>query len=246
MYKTMIIGNLGHNNKYFDSTCSQCGGIYDSAIVKVCEKCGQTLIPITNSQGRKMAISEGSIYPLLSKEMKENQVKATDGCPNGMPIVHRFALFSFAGEDSIVPEHPLHKYLTSGRQIQLEVNHEPVAKSFTNKDGRLCCEFRHALITGHPYDDKITLLGQKTDEVNERVSTPAPSAPPANAEEIASLKAQIEQMEKRLGMGQPQAREVGSPTELQKAVQEAGLQQVETPGGPVQCEFFDATGSAIV
>jgi len=238
MYKTMIIGNLGHNNKYFDSTCSQCGGIYDSMKTRVCEKCGQALIPITNSQGRKMAISEGSIYPALSKEMKENQAKATDDCPNGMPIVHRFALFSFAGEDDIVPEHPLHKYLTSGRQIQLEVNHEPVAKSFTNKDGRLCCEFRYAIITSHPYNDKVTLLGRKTDEVNARTSSPAQSAAAANphADTITELKAQIERMERHLGMEQPQ-----SPAE-----EPATINEPEIPSEPVQCEFFDTTGSAIV
>lgn len=228
MYKTMVIGNLGHNNKYFDRTCRNCGKIYDGMTTNICEKCGIQLVPITNGNGRAMAISEGTIYPSISNDMKETQKKVTESTPNGMPIVHRFALFSFAGEDGIVPEHPLHMYLTKGRQVQLEVNHEPVAKHYMNGDDKMCCELRYAIITSRPYNDKVSLLGHKTEERNTRGSQ-HPASQPSVQTELEVLKARLAVLE------------AGNSNQT-PAVEE----EPEIPSETAQCEFFDEHGNSLI
>ena len=237
MYKTMVIGNLGHSNKYFDMTCPDCHRIYDGMEYQVCPEpdCSTALVPITNAQGRKMAISEGTIYPDLSKNMKGTQAKATESTPNGMPITHRFALFSFAGDDGIVPEHPLHKYLTSGRQIQLEVNHEPIAKYYTNKGGKTCCELRYAIITGRPYNDKVTLLGKKTDKLNLR-GNQQQTSPQDTMTELQVLKAKLAELEKAHGL---KTQAVG------QSVSDVPIEP-EIPSEQVQCEFFNESGAPII
>ena len=77
VFALKIVGYLGHDNKLFDRTCSKCGGMYSSKITQICPKCGQALVYILTAKGKAMAISEGTIYPILSRLKREGLVQTT-------------------------------------------------------------------------------------------------------------------------------------------------------------------------
>jgi len=195
MIKLQIIGNLAHNNNLFDSTCSQCGGIYSRIETPTCPRCNKALVPITAKNGRAMMISEGTIYPLATQDQKDAEAKARSKRRNSMEITYRFVIMSFANaETGIVSEPRIHPYLAKGRQVMIEINHNPIISWFKAKDGSIKCEIRLGILPNG--GDFIKLLGKKEAMRNLTLpESPAPQAVPVNSTNnqlLKNMRAQID------------------------------------------------------
>jgi len=183
MYEITITGNLAHDNKYFNSTCKQCGGAYDINGGVNCPKCGQQLIYLTDRNGGPMGISEGTFFPERTKEEKERLEGATANRKNGMPLVYRFALFSFANKETNVLEpHPLHQYLAVGRRVMFKFTREPIVSRFESKDPKfpIQCELKFVYFDGH---DKIEFQDKKK-EIAKAILLPTPAETAAQIPQV--------------------------------------------------------------
>ena len=175
MIEIKIIGHLAHDNKLFDVQCTKCGMMYDSKTlnsVLICQKCNSPLGAILTKTSRAMAISEGTIYPTLTETDKNQDAENVARRKNALPIMHRFVLFSFANKETgILEEPPVHQYLAKGREVMVEINHNPVASWYKAKDDSIKLELRYVIL--YNKGDKIQLLGRK--EVAESVTPPSQS-----------------------------------------------------------------------
>jgi len=213
MIKLQIIGNLAHDNKLFDSTCSQCGGIYSRVETAVCPRCGNAMAPITAKNGRAMMVSEGTIYPLATQDQKEYDAKARSKRKNSMEITYRFVVLSFANaETGIVSEPRIHPYLAKGRQIMIEINHNPIISWFKANDGSIKCEVRLGILPNG--GDTIKLLGKK--EAMRNLTIPeSPAAQVVQAvgvtEKLLTMKAELD----KLISTQAKPQEVSTSSETQ-------------------------------
>lgn len=166
MIKFEIIGNLGHDNKLFSKTCPSCGGIFEHKGTPACPQCNQPLVPITAKNGHKMMVSEGTIYPLVTENQKEREAQAIAKRKNAMPITYRFVILSFEDPDTgIISEPKIHPYLTKGRQVRIEINHNPIISWFKAGDKSIKCEVRLGLLYNE--GDRIDLLGKKEAAHNQ-------------------------------------------------------------------------------
>ena len=182
MIKLQIIGNLAHDNKLFDSTCRQCGVIYSRVKTAMCPNCGNAVVPITAKNGRAMMVSEGTIYPLTTEDQKEAEAKSRSKRKNSMEIIFRFVVLSFAdAETGVVSEPRIHPYLAKGRQIILEINHNPIVSWFKANDGSTKCEIRLGILPG--VRDTIRLLGKKEAMSNLTI----PESPDTQTESIPGV-----------------------------------------------------------
>lgn len=166
MIKTQIIGHLAHDNKLFDVQCTKCNMMYESktlinpAIKFDCPKCHSPLDSIRAKNNRAMAISEGTVYPTITEADKAQDAENVAKRKNAMPITHRFVLFSFANKETgILQEPPVHQYLASGREVMIEVSHNPIASWYRAKDKTIKLELRYTIL--YNKGDKIQLLGRK-------------------------------------------------------------------------------------
>jgi len=196
MIKIQIIGNLAHNNKLFDSTCKQCGGIYSRVETAVCPRCGNAVIPITAKNGRAMMVSEGTIYPLATQDQKEADAKARSKRRNSMEITYRFVVMSFANaETGVVSEPRIHPYLLKGRQIMIEINHNPIISWFKANDGSIKCESRLGILPNG--GDTIKLLGKK-EAMNNLTLPESPTAQVAQVdgatEKLLTMRAELDKL----------------------------------------------------
>lgn len=194
MIKTQIIGHLAHDNKLFDVHCQSCGTIANSREVNgVCLKCGNPVSSILASNQRPMAISEGTIYPTMSDDDKKRDAENVAKRKNGMPIMHRFVLFSFANKETgVLVEPPVHRYLTRGREIMIEVNHTPIASWYKANDDSIKCELRFVIMSNE--GDKIQLLGKKEVAAKPDTRNVVGVQPSPNVDvgtQLASLQAQL-------------------------------------------------------
>jgi len=166
MIKIQVIGNLGHDNKLFSKTCPSCGGIFEHRGTPACPQCNQPLVPITAKSGQKMMVSEGTVYPLVTKDQKEREAQAIAKRKNAMPITYRFVILSFQDPDtSIISEPKIHPYLTKGRQVMIEINHNPIISWFKANDDSVKCEVRLGILYNER--DRIELLGKKEAAHNQ-------------------------------------------------------------------------------
>ena len=193
MIKTQIIGHLAHDNKLFSRTCANCGGIYSNTGTPACPTCNRTLVPITAKNDRAMMVSEGNIYPIMTQEQKDREAQSRAKRRNSMEITYRFVLLSFANpETGVVVEPPQHQYLTKGRQIMIETNHNPVISWFKANDGSIKCEVRFGILTSE--GDSIRLLGKK--ESMNNLTSPEPTSKPTNtvlqADQMAALQSALD------------------------------------------------------
>lgn len=130
-----MVGFLGHDNKLFDRTCTNCKGMYSSYQVGACPKCGQPLTFIRTTKGTAMAISEGTIYPAFGPKQKERHVQSIANRKNGMKAVYRFKVFSFADANGTLPPPENHHLMKSGSKVKIQiVNHEAIPSYFTSKE----------------------------------------------------------------------------------------------------------------
>lgn len=176
MYKTIIIGRLAHDNHLLSGVCPSCNSMEDIDKVALCQKCGSPLNPIKDRKGYPMTLSEGTIYPVRSKQELNRLEEATQRRKNGMLPVYRFAVMSFTNrKTNELKPHPLHQYLAKGRQIMIEFNCEPVTSFFNSKDPKypVQCEHKFVFIDDK---DKIEFLDtKKTIEEGKTTETVPPS-----------------------------------------------------------------------
>ena len=196
MIKLQIIGNLAHDNLLFDSTCKQCGGIYSRAKTAVCPRCGNAVTPITAKNGRAMMVSEGTIYPLATQPQKDADAKARSKRKNSMEIIYRFVVLSFAdAETGVVSEPRIHPYLAKGRQVMIEINHNPIMSWFKSNDGVMKCEARLGILSNG--GDTIRLLGKKEAMSNLTVpESPVANVPQNDAatEKLLTMRAELDKL----------------------------------------------------
>lgn len=196
MIKLQIIGNLGHDNKLFSKTCPRCGGIFEHGGASVCPQCQNTLVDIAAQNGRKMMVSEGTIYPLKTKEQQDREEQSIAKRRNAMPTTFRFVILSFGdAENNVVNPPKIHPYLTTGRQVIIEINHAPIVSWFKANDGTIKCEIRLGIM--YNGGDTIRLLGKKEAAHNQILpEEPARVLPEEPAQ--ASFGAQLTTLQKQL------------------------------------------------
>jgi len=196
MIKIQIIGNLAHNNLLFDSTCKQCGGIFNRSKTANCPKCNNPVVPIAAKNGRAMMVSEGTMYPLATQAQKDADAKSRSKRKNSMEIVYRFVVLSFADATTgIVSEPHIHPYLAKGRQVMVEINHNPLISHFTAGDGSTKCEVRLGILSNG--GDTIRLLGKKEAMNNltlpEKAVAQTESIPGVD-DKLLTMKAELEKL----------------------------------------------------
>lgn len=203
-YGKAITGWLAHDNKYFDRTCKTCGGMYTSAVVAVCPKCRQTLVPIALKDGRAMGISEGTLYVALSKKQKDKDNASTKNRKGGMIITHRFKLFSFDDGRGLNP-HPMHRNMRKGALVEVRIyNHQELTKPYQTKEGEWKIELMYPVYD--QYGDKVIVLrGPKIADATTpyRVKTdgtPAPIDTLSNEAIDAAMAALTQERERRAAM----------------------------------------------
>lgn len=242
MIKLQIIGNLGHDNKLFTKTCRTHGGIHEDHVV-VCPQCQVILVSITAKNGRKMMVSEGTVYPLATKSQQEREAQAISKRKNAMPVTYRFVILSFGDkENNIVTPPKIHPYLTTGRQVMIEINHAPIVSWYKANDGTIKCEVRLGIMYNE--NDAIKLLGKKEAARNQILpeesvqAKAAQVAPDAVATQLANLQKQLSELMaahtptavEKAGCLGSNLKDVNVVEEPEDAVEEPADMVVETEG----------------
>ena len=185
-----VVGTLGHHNKLFDRTCPSCHGWYSSVDHANCPKCGAQLTFITTDDGTRMAISEGTLYPILGNRGKQD-AEQTMKRKNGLLPTYRFKLFSFAkqGETLVLPA--AHMYCRKSAVVEVTlVNHQPTYSYYQGKDGHHV-EILMSVFPG--FGDSIRLVRESKEVAAYEDSVPTGFKSPAD--ELAWLKNRVAQIE---------------------------------------------------
>jgi hypothetical protein len=196
VYRLEIVGNLGHDNAYFDKTCSNCGGMYFSGQYATCPKCGGTLTAITTKEGKPMSISEGTLYPAFGEKQKKRNAQAIANRKNGMESVYRFKIFSFADANGYVSPPAEQHLLKKGARVKVFIrNHPVVASWFLSKENKPKVELMMQIYP--QYGDTIQVLKEAQVAAATQGVTMGPNGQPApldtskETNEIAQLEARI-------------------------------------------------------
>jgi len=141
-------------------------------------------------------VSEGTIYPLATQDQKDADTKARSKRRNSMDITYRFVVMSFAdAETGIVSEPRIHPYLAKGRQIMIEINHNPIISWFKANDGSIKCEVRLGILPNGR--DTIRLLGKK-EAMNNLTLPESPATNVAKVDEatekLLTMRAELDRM----------------------------------------------------
>jgi hypothetical protein len=153
----VLTGWLAHDNNLFDLTCTACGGMYSSFKVRACPKCNCDLTYIRISATQKaMCISEGTMYPALSKNQLAKDAQAIVARKRAVPITYRFKLFEFSNDQGVLPVPAIHKRLKKGALVEVRCfNHQPVITPFESKEGP---KVEVMLMVYSAYGDKCEVL----------------------------------------------------------------------------------------
>jgi len=190
-------GWLAHDNKLFDRSCTACGGMYSSFVNAVCPKCGKglTYLRIPGNQ-KALCISEGTMYPALSKNQLEKDAQAITARKRAVPITYRFKVFGFADEQGVLVPPAIHKRLRKGALVEVRMyNHQPVITPFQSEKGP---KVEMMLMVFEAYGDKVTVL---TDAKAADVLTPVRTNPDGTAAPVqmpdpnAALAKQVADMQ---------------------------------------------------
>lgn len=224
-YYFEIVGNLGHDNRLFDRTCPNCGGMFSSFQMSVCNKCNVPLVAITTGEGKAMAISEGTIYPAFGPKQKERNQKAINNRKNGMQPVYRFKVFSFADENGMVSLPQDHQRMKKGAMVKVSVrNHEIVPSWFLSSSNVPRVELMMQIYP--QYGDVAVVLKDAQAQAATQPVTIGPDGQPIpmdtsqEAAEIARLEARIAELR---GQSTPQA----APTPTTTPTQQGGMSAAE-------------------
>ena len=194
-YAVKIVGYLGHDNKLFDRTCPACGGMYSSQTTPACPKCNQPLTFLTNSEGKALSISEGTIYPAFGPKQEKRDADAVAKRKNGMVPLYRFKMFEFMDEHGVLSPPPFHSRCLKGAKVEIvSMNHQMVPSRFKTKDGNVKVELMIQIYTN--YGDTFKVLTEaQYDRNTVSYSVNSDGSPaPINTEDkdrIAQLEAEI-------------------------------------------------------
>jgi hypothetical protein len=172
-----LTGWLAHDNKLFDRSCTACGGMYSSFVNATCPKCGQVLTYLRIPGNQKaLCISEGTMYPALSKNQLEKDAQAITARKRAVPITYRFKVFGFADEQGVLVPPAIHKRLRKGALVEVRMyNHQPVITPFQSEKGP---KVEMMLMVFEAYGDKVTVL---TDAKAADATTPVRTNPDGTA-----------------------------------------------------------------
>jgi len=207
-YAITITGFLGHDNKLFDRTCPNCGGMYSSHHVSTCTKCGQPLTYITTGSGKPMSISEGTIYPSFTEKEKKRQAEAIANRKNGMDFIYRFKVFNFADDQGVLSPPKNHHLLKSGAQIKITIiNHAIIPSWFLSGEGETKKAKVELMMPIYPqYGDNVKILRMPNTTREDEVITVDESMKPVTEgldviqNEINRLEAMIELRRREAGL----------------------------------------------
>ena len=135
-YAFKIVGHLAHDNKLFDRTCHTCHkGMYSSQQHTRCPKCGGKLGYLVGTDGKAIAISEGTLYPAFGPKQEARDIITMSKRKNGMYIKYRFKMFSFIDNHGILIPPPDHDRCCKGSKVEiLSMGHQLVPSWFMGKD----------------------------------------------------------------------------------------------------------------
>ena len=184
-YNMTIKGYLLHDNKLFDSTCPNCGGMYTYE-QGTCPSCNATLAPIKTTKGQAMLVSEGTIQPVMGVNIERKYKESIKNRKNGMETVYRFKMFSFANEDNTISPPIEHTFCKKGSLIEITAtNHLPINSWFKTKKGEMKVE---TLYYVYPqYGDKVVMLSEK-QVADSLVSAPTKLNVPTTTKTTAPVK----------------------------------------------------------
>lgn len=239
-YAFKIVGNLGHDNKLFDRTCPACRkGMYSSRKYSKCPKCGADLGYLTNSEGKAIAISEGTIYPAFGPKQEKRDANEVAKRKNGMPPIYRFKMFSFIDDHGVLIPPAEHDECRKGAKVEiLTMGHQLVPSWFMGKnlDGTKVAKVELLILVYTNYGDYVKVLTDQeyaSKTISHNVypdGSPAPiEIPVTPVTPVTGLAADIAALEKRIA----DIKAVQSP--------QVAVPQVPVPQVPVaQPEPFNA------
>ncbi len=214
-----LTGWLKHDNKLFSLTCSQCHGMYEGGTN--CPKCQAPLVNITTSQGTPMAISEGTIKPMIGKATGARYEQNISNTKDGMPAHYRFKIFSFADGTNRIPIPPIHSSLKYNALVEVMIFDHPVEhKFFANSRNQLQVECMHKIYPHYGDTVKVLTAAAAADttvshEVNPD-GTPTPMSDPypdaLNAQPTDTMAALKTLMERLAALEQAEAQRKGVAT----------------------------------
>jgi len=190
------VGNLGHDAYIFDRTCPTCRGIYHSLSTPACPKCGGQLTYLTTRDGKPMAITECSFYPIFGKKTIEHWTADTEKRKGGLGVIWRFVIINYADKNGVLAEHPISMMLKRCATIELRIyNHPPFFKLVDSKKnpGKQMVEVKYMIFPN--YGDVIKVLKQPNTLVTKTAVHPTAGAVPptgsVSPELIAAITAQV-------------------------------------------------------
>ena len=200
-----MVGHLGHDNKLFDRTCPACRGMYSSYGQSTCKKCSQPLTYITSKENKAMAISEGTIYPSFGPKQKKRDADTIANRKNGVKVIYRFKIYSFADESGVLSPPQNHHLMKSGAQVELAIaNHEVITSWFMSKeDGQPRMEIM--LMVYPKYGDYAKIISEPKASQNvthvpvDTQGKPAPVNTDAIDKELAEVKKRLDILLKASG-----------------------------------------------
>jgi len=205
-----IRGYLGHDNYLWDMKCPQCGKMYSHFTHSTCPQCHSPLQWLTTRDGQKtMAISEGTIYPMLTDKEKERYEKhrASTG---GLRPYYRFKVFGFGASIHTPPEIPTeHENMRKGALVEIIVmNHQPILIPFQTRAGEAAVEISLSVFT--EYGDSIKIISHPR-KVAEVGTAPEPQQPTADIQALQAQLIQLQQVVNSLMQRPPQSSPVAQP-----------------------------------
>jgi hypothetical protein len=167
--------------------------MYSSFVTANCTKCGELLTYLTTKDGKRMAISEGTLYPILGSR-KAKDAEQTNARKGGLHPVYRFKIFSFADGNAplVIPEAHMHCNKSAMVKITI-VNHQPIYSYFQGKD-----QMHHVevMLPVYPaFGDSIQLIQEPKEQATYEDKVPQGMDPAA---ELAMLKQRVAAAEKRI------------------------------------------------
>jgi len=247
-----IAGHLAHDNNLFDMQCPDCKNLYSHFENSTCTKCGTKLNFLVAGNGKTMAISEGTIYPLLTDSEKKRHQKAIRYKKNAVDMVFRFKIFEFGPNDTTPPQIPnLHFNMKKGTFVKLmTINHLPLLTAFTSKDGMPKVEV--CLHIFEAYGDKIEIVREARTKAEagtvvqpqlQPETTPTEQVQPINPDLIAQLSTLLQQLTIAAQTSQ-QKTEVTTAAQSEPQVEamataDTDLEAAMNNDEPIDDEFFN-------
>jgi len=220
-------GYLGHNNYLWDLKCPNCNRLYSHFETNVCPNCSAPLQWLTTANGQKtMAISEGTIYPLLTDKEKERYEKHR-AAVGGLKPTFRFKIFAFGSDIASPPPLPdNHENMVKGALVELLViNHWVMMIPYTSKKtGEPAIEVSIPIFKEYGDSVKIISAPRQVAQVGTQPQMPQQIpqqqiAQPQPQVSVGNLQQQIAQMEQMLQMIKSQMASNPQPAQVQTAAQ---------------------------